>query len=81
MYKLEHMPVSLRDCILNQLINKLNMFNVIAITLLFVNETIHRRVLGVLTHSLSAKKTQKTKNTNQKTQPPKKSNTQTKKPN
>lgn len=69
MYKLEHMPVSLRDCILNQLINKLNTFNVIAITLLFVNETIHRRVLGVLIHSLSAKRTQKTQT--KKPNPPK----------
>ena len=84
-YKLEHMPVSLRDCILNQPVNKPNTFSVIAITV-FVNESIHRRVPGVLTHSLLGKKkknpTKKPPKKNNNNQTPKKSspNTNQKKP-
>lgn len=59
MYKLERTPVPSQDCIPNQLINKLSVFRVIAIGLLFVNETIHRTVLGVLTHRLIKEKKNK----------------------
>lgn len=59
MYKLERTPVPLQGGILNQLINKLSVFRVIAIRLLFVNETIHRTVLGVLTHGLIKEKKKK----------------------
>lgn len=59
MYKLERTPVPLQGGILNQLINKLSVFRVIAIRLLFVNETIHRTVLGVLTYGLIKEKKKK----------------------
>lgn len=55
MYQLEHMPGPSQECI-RRVINKLSMFRAIAISLLFANETIHRVVLGVLTHSPTAKR-------------------------
>lgn len=61
------MPVPLRDCVLNQLINKPSRFRVIAITLLFVNELSREESLGLNPQSLTFKKKKQKHKTKQKT--------------